>query len=84
MEIKTTSIIVRGSKRNLYMKWLQGWVDGHGWTGHTTLDAAWERAENQGKPKGCSWYAYGLLMAREQGFGRKLQSDSLSRELGII
>lgn len=34
-------------------------------SGVYTLDKAWERALNAGKPTGCSWYAYGLLMSRE-------------------
>ena len=84
MEIRTASGFARGSKRDPYMKWLQGWIDGNGWSGHTTVYKAFKRAVDLGKPKGCSWYAYGLLMAREQGFGRKLESESIARELGII
>ena len=73
MTINTQSGPVKGNARNPYMKWLQGWKDGGGWTGATTRWDAWDEAENT-KPAGCSWYAYGLIMARSQRRGRQLEA----------
>lgn len=69
--IYTESGPVQGSKRSYYIKWLMGWIDGGGWSGETTIHQAWEYGKDQ-KPEGCSWYAYGLLMAREQNKGKSL------------
>lgn len=55
-----------------YKKWLAGWKNGHGHDGQATLEAAWKNAVCDGKPVGCSWTAYGYLMAREQMRGRRL------------
>ena len=74
--IATESGPVKGSKRAPYIKWLMGWTDGGGWTGASTISDAWDYATNSGKPSGCSWYAYGLLMAREQARGRALASNA--------
>ena len=73
--IGTQSGPVKGSKRSPYIKWLMGWTDGGGWTGASTISHAWDYANDSGKPSGCSWYAYGLLMAREQARGRALAND---------
>lgn len=72
MIVKTESGEVRVNKRGAYGKWLMGWIDGDGWSGAFTLERAWDYALRSGKPDGCSWYAYGLLMAREQQRGRDL------------
>lgn len=65
MRVKTDSGYVTINKRTPNGKWLLGWLDGGGFSGVYTLGKAWERALNAGKPTGCSWYAYGLLMSRE-------------------
>lgn len=72
MKIQTNSGVVEVSKRSHYGKWLQGQIDGGAWTGWYTLERAWEYAIAAGKPEGCSWYAYGYLMAREQKKGAAL------------
>jgi hypothetical protein len=64
MEIMTKSGVEKGCKRSPYMKWLQGWKDAGAWTGWSTLEDAWQRAKANEKPSGCSWYAYGYLMAK--------------------
>lgn len=71
VKISTSGGIVEGKKDDNYIKWLMGWIDGKGWSGKTVLEKAWGYAKDK-KPEGCSWYAYGLLMAREQIRGRKL------------
>lgn len=70
MLIKIASGNVSVNKRSAYGKWLLGWIDGGGWTGVFELGKAWNYALDCGKPDGCSWYAYGLLMAREQQHGK--------------
>lgn len=72
MIIKTDSGNVTLNKKSHYAKWLQGWIDGGGFSGAFTLEKAWSHALLLGKPSGCSWYAYGLIMAREQKQGRAL------------
>ena len=84
VEIYTQSGPVRGSKQSAYIKWLMGWIDGRGWSGAATLRAAWAEAVDAGKPAGCSWYSYGLLMAREQRRGRELAVEELERDGMII
>ena len=68
MQIETEGGVVKGSKRSPFMKWLAGWVDGGGRSGTWTVSQAWERAVEENKPQGCSWYAYGLLMGRHLRF----------------
>lgn len=77
MKIKTASGIVSGNKRSPYIKWLQGWINGGGWSGATTIRAAWDVAVSNGKPSGCSWMAYGYLMACCQNQGRRLAGKEL-------
>ena len=74
MFIKTASGNINVNKRSAYGKWVLGWIDGGGWTGAFTLDKAWNYALDCGKPDGCSWYVYGLLMAREQQHGKDLMN----------
>lgn len=38
MKIKTASGIVSGNKRSPYIKWLQGWINGGGWSGAPQLE----------------------------------------------
>ena len=76
MEIKTASGCVYLNKRKAYTKWVLGWRDGGGYDGWSTLQTAWDNAKND-KPNGCSWYAYGLLMAREQSRGRELEQKEI-------
>lgn len=79
MRIQTESGIISGNKRDSYVKWVQGWIDGNGWSGHSTLVSAWKQAQAQHKPKGCSWYAYGYLMATQQAVGRNLAEWELKQ-----
>lgn len=72
MVIHTCSGSITISKRSAFAKWLTGWMDGGGFTGAATVNAAWTRAQEV-KPTGCSWFALGKLMASEQGFGRALE-----------
>lgn len=72
MLIETASGMVPVNKRTPYAKWLTGWKKAGAWTGWSTLEFAWRYAKESGKPEGCSWEAYGFLMAREQGRGREL------------
>ena len=60
------------NKRTRYGKWLLGWLSGGGWYGPWTVECAWKNATQDGKPDGCSWEAYGHIMAREQKRGRAL------------
>lgn len=73
MIIKTASGNVILNKKQPYAKWLQGWIDGGGWTGHATLSSSWQRAKEL-KMSGVSWYCLGKLMASEQKFGRKIEA----------
>ena len=81
MKIKTNSGYVVANKRSHYAKWLQGWIDGGGWSGATTIECAWGNAVADGKPDGCSWYAYGLLSAREQNRGKQLAQREIKELL---
>lgn len=76
MEIKTNSGYVYLNKNSHYCKWLQGWIAAGAWSGWATLKDAWSYARDK-KPDGCSWYAYGLLMAREQGRGYELAEKEM-------
>ena len=58
------------NKRSPFAKWLSGWIDAGGFSGSRTISIAWDYAQESGKPVGCSWRAYGYLMAREQQHGR--------------
>lgn len=71
MKVTIASGEITINKRSASGKWLQGWMAGNGWTGLYTLAKAWEYCADR-KPSGCSWYAYGLLCAREQQHGRDL------------
>lgn len=63
--------------RSHFNKFLRGWRDGGGWLGYVTVNAMWEWAtEQHEKPTGCSWYAYGLIIARAEDEGRRLQALS--------
>ena len=63
MEITTASGVVKVNKRTPYGKWLSGYVSTGAWTGWNTVKCAWERQEGE-KPKGCSWYAWGVICGR--------------------
>lgn len=69
MIINTQSGPMSINKRTSYGKWILGWVAGGGWSGIATLNSVYNRACRI-KLKGCSWYALGVLMATEQGYGR--------------
>lgn len=81
--IHTDSGSVRGSKRSPYIKWLMDWKDAGCWTGCATVWDAWSNALKDGKPSGCSWYAYGYLMGREHSRGRILAEDEF-RDAGFL
>lgn len=70
-KIATASGMIRVNKKSAYGKWVQGWKDGNGWTGHTTLAHAFNRAQTL-KESGVSWYMLGKLMASEQNFEKQL------------
>ena len=61
-------------EKNGFPKWCAGWHDGGGQCMDQSVARAWLYGRTK-KPEGCSWYAYGYLMAREQNFGRALQRD---------
>lgn len=77
MEVITASGVLNLNKRNAYTKWLCGWIKGGGYTGWATLQDVWNTAKSAGKPNGCSWYAYGLLMAREQARGAAIAEKEI-------
>lgn len=76
MKFETASGTVTLNQRSHFAKWLQGWGAGGGFTGASTVDAAWRRAIDI-KPDDCSWRALGRLMASEQRFGKILEYDEL-------
>ena len=78
--IHTNGGLVRGSKRSPYIKWLMGWKGAGRWTGPATVRDAWANAWKDGKPSGCSWYAYGYLMGREQSRGYQLAENEFRQE----
>jgi hypothetical protein len=73
-KVATASGLIRCSKKSALEKWVQGWKDGGGWTGHKTLEHAFSRAQEL-KDVGVSWYMLGRLMASEQAFGRKQENQ---------
>ena len=70
MIIKTASGNVSINKRSPYGKWIQGWIEGEGFTGAYTLQKAYERAVEL-KDIGISWQMLGKIMATEQRFGKE-------------
>lgn len=60
MEIKTDSGYVRVNKKSHYGKWLKGYTDANGWSGHNTLRETWAKAEKI-KPAGCTWETWGQI-----------------------
>jgi len=71
MIVNTASGNITINKKSSYGKWLQGWIDGNGFTGVETLRNASQRAEKL-KTSGISWYMLGKIMATEQRFGREI------------
>lgn len=63
MTIYTASGIVKGSKRDPYIKFLSGFVATDAFSGRFIVDKAWEYAKDT-RPAGCSWYAYGVIIGR--------------------